>query len=144
MRRGLLCSIKSIHTAAFAVIAGSIVVVLVDGLRGRPRRRTGIAAAIAFAECGIFAANGFTCPLTPLAERYGAQRGSVTDIFLPDMVARNLTWIATPILVAGLGLNARALRRRQRAPRAGPTPDGPHGLDSEHVRSHHGPNGRSR
>ena len=73
-----------------------------------------MAAAIALGECAVFAANGFVCPLTPLAERYGAERGSVTDIFLPDVIARNLAWIATPILVAGLVLNGRALRGRGR------------------------------
>lgn len=112
MRRVLLFLIKAVHTAAFFVIAGSIILILVDGLRAQPRRRTGIAAAVALAECGIFAANGFVCPLTPLAERYGAERGSVTDIFLPDAVARNLTWSSSLILVTGLGLNLRALRRR--------------------------------
>ena len=45
------------------------------------------------------------------AERHGAQRGSVSDIFLPDVVAENLTWSASTILVIGIGLNARAMRR---------------------------------
>ena len=115
MQRLILVSIKTIHTVAFGVIAGSIGVVFADGLRGRPRRRTGVAAAIALGECAVFAANGFVCPLTPLAERYGAERGSVTDIFLPDVIARNLTWIATPILVTGLALNARSLATRSAA-----------------------------
>ena len=82
MRRLLLVLIKSVHTAAFLVIAGSILVVFADGARSRPRRRTGVAAAIALGECAVFAANGFVCPLTPLAERYGAERGSV-DGHLP-------------------------------------------------------------
>jgi hypothetical protein len=112
-RRVALAAVKAIHTVAFAVISGAIVVIAVDGLRGRPHRRTGLASAIALTECAVFAANGFVCPLTPMAERLGAQRGSVTDIYLPDVVARNLTPIATPILVAGLGLNGRALWRRR-------------------------------
>ena len=119
MRRVTLFLIKVTHTLAFFVIAGSIVAILVDGLRGRPQRRTGLAAAVALAECGVFAANGFVCPLTPLAERYGAERGSVTDIFLPEIVARNLTWPSSLVLVTGLGLNLRALRRRGGPARAG-------------------------
>lgn len=113
-RRAGLIAVKSVHTAAFAAIAASILVVFVDGLRRRPTHETAIAATIALGECGIYAANGFVCPLTPLAERLGAERGSVTDIFLPDWLARNLTWIATPILVAGLLLNAAEVRRRPR------------------------------
>jgi hypothetical protein len=108
-RRFMLFAIKSIHSIAFLVIASSIVVVLVDGLRGRPRRRTGLSAGIALAECAVFAGNGFVCPLTPVAERYGAERGSVSDIFLPDWLARNLTWISGSMLVAGLVLNGRTL-----------------------------------
>lgn len=112
-RRLALVGVKACHTAAFWVIAGSIGVIAVDGLRGRPSTRTGLAAVIALTECAVFAANGFVCPLTPLAERLGAERGSVSDIFLPDVVARNLTPIATPILAAGLLLNGRALRQRR-------------------------------
>ena len=82
---------------------------LADGLRGRPCPRTGVAVRIALAECTIFAGNGFVCPLTPLAERFGARRGSVSDIFLPDWLARNLTWIGSQVLVAGIALNVRAL-----------------------------------
>jgi hypothetical protein len=115
VRRLPLLVVKGVHTIAFAVIAASIGLVLADGLRARPRWRTGVAAAIALGECAVYAGNGFVCPLTPLAERYGAERGSVTDSFLPDVIARNLAWIATPILVAGLILNGRALRTRRRA-----------------------------
>ncbi len=114
-RRLLLFGVKGIHTVAFGIIAGAIAVIFGDGLRARPARRTGVAAAIALTECAVYAANGFVCPLTPVAERLGAQRGSVSDIFLPDVVARNLTWIATPILVAGLAMNAAALRGRPRS-----------------------------
>jgi hypothetical protein len=113
-RRLVLFAVKAIHTVAFWLIAASIGVVLVDGLRGRPRRRTAVASAIALGECAVFAANGFVCPLTPLAERYGARRGSVSDIFLPDVVARNLTWSSSIALVTGLALNVRALGRRRR------------------------------
>ena len=51
------------------------------------------------------------CVGETLAERYGARRGSVTDIFLPDWLARNLTWISGSMFVVALGLNARALAR---------------------------------
>ena len=113
-RRLMLFAIKSVHSIAFLVIASAIVVVLVDGLRGRPRRRTGLSAGIALAECAVFAGNGFVCPLTPVAERYGAERGSVSDIFLPDWLARNLTWISGSMLIAGLVLNGWGILRPAR------------------------------
>ena len=41
-----------------------------------------------WSESLVFAANGFRCPLTELAERYRAERASVTDIYLPKWFAR--------------------------------------------------------
>ena len=114
-QRVVLAAIKTAHTVAFGAIASSILLVLVDGLRGRPGRRTSAALAVSLAEVAVFAGNGFVCPLTPLAERYGARRGSVSDIFLPDVVARNLTWSSSIVLAVGIVLNVRALRRHRRA-----------------------------
>ena len=110
-RRAVLIAIKTIHTVAFVVIATSLLVVLFDGLRGRPSRRTGIAAAISLGECAVFAGNGFVCPLTPLAEELGAVKGSVSDIFLPDWFAQRLPIIGSAVLGTGIVLNLRAVTR---------------------------------
>jgi hypothetical protein len=110
-RRSVLIAIKSVHTAAFAIIATSILTVLADGLAARPSRRTGLAAGISLAECAVYVGNGLVCPLTPLAERYGARSGTVTDIFLPGWFARRLPLIGSVVLAMGLALNVRALIR---------------------------------
>ena len=65
-------------------------------------------------ESLIFAANGFRCPLTQLAEKIGAADGSVTDIWLPRWFAHNLPAIHVPLLAAAAYLNGRNLRDRQR------------------------------
>ena len=39
------------------------------------------------------------CPFTNLAEKYGAEKGSVTDIFLPDIIARNIFRVSTPLYI---------------------------------------------
>jgi hypothetical protein len=39
------------------------------------------------------------CPFTDLAERYGAEKGSVTDIFLPDIIARNIFNVCAPFFI---------------------------------------------
>jgi hypothetical protein len=70
---------------------------------------------VAFFVIGVFVANGFVCPLTPLAECYGAKRGSVSDIILPEVIALNLTWSGSAILLIGIMLNVRALRRAEPA-----------------------------
>ncbi len=42
------------------------------------------------------------CPFTTLAESQGARSGSVTDIFLPECVARNIFRVSLPLFVAEL------------------------------------------
>jgi hypothetical protein len=47
------------------------------------------------------------CPLTTLAERFGAAHGAVTDIFLPGWLARNTFKISIVLVIIGLALLAR-------------------------------------
>jgi len=106
-------AVKSVHTLAWFGIESCMVYVLVAGLRGQTDRRVAVAATVVAAESLVFAANDWTCPLTELAEHYGADRGSVTDIYLPDWLARNLVNIHAPLLVAAVGLHGRNLWRRR-------------------------------
>jgi hypothetical protein len=46
------------------------------------------------------------CPFTIMAENQSATKGSVTDIFLPDCVARNIFRVATPLFIIELILLA--------------------------------------
>jgi hypothetical protein len=48
---------------------------------------------------GLRVANGFRCPLTDLAESFGAAHGSVTDLYLPPWFARNMPAIHVPLLL---------------------------------------------
>ena len=66
----------------------------------------------------VFAANGFRCPLTEVAESLGAERGSVTDIYLPAWLARNLPAIHVPLIAAAALLHGRSLSRRAPGRRA--------------------------
>lgn len=110
-RRGVaLQSIEAFHTAAFVSIGALIVLAAVDGVRGRPRRRTAVALAVALAESAVYGSNNQVCPLSPLAEELRAASGSVTDIYLPDALSRRIPVIFGTILVAGLALDLRAWR----------------------------------
>ena len=104
-----LVAVKTIHTMAWLTIESSMVYVLVAGLAGRTDRRVAIAAAIVTGETLVFAANGFRCPLTAVAESLGADNGSVTDIYLPPWFARNLPGIHVPLIIAAVYLHARNL-----------------------------------
>ena len=110
-RSQTLWLIKAFHTVVFASIGSTILVFVWDGLRGRPSRRTAYALGVGLAEAGIYLSNNQVCPLTPLAEEFGAQSGAVVDIFLPDAVARRIPVISTAALLVGAALNLRALRR---------------------------------
>lgn len=103
--------VKTIHTAIFAVELASIGWLVVSGLVGRRDRTVGIAAGAVVIEAAVFVANDHVCPLTPLAERLGATRGGVSDIFLPDVIARTIpVWSSALLMLAAL-LHARSAHR---------------------------------
>ena len=107
-----LWAIKAIHTAIFASIAGALLLTVWDGMNGRPRRRTAVAGGMVLAETAVFVSNNQVCPLTPLAEELGANRGSVVDIFLPTWAAGRIPAVAGSAAVVALVLNVRAWRDR--------------------------------
>jgi hypothetical protein len=61
------------------------------------------------AEGAVWLANEQICPLTPLAERYGAVSGSVSDIWLPDPIARTIPQWSIPLVATGIMLHFRGL-----------------------------------
>jgi hypothetical protein len=105
-------AIKVIHTLAWFSIESCMVYLLYTGSAKRSDRRTALAAAVVGGESLIYAANGFRCPLTQLAESLGAERGSVTDLYLPKWFAHNLPAIHVPLLVLAALLNGRNLRQQ--------------------------------
>jgi len=78
-----LTLIKAAHTLAWFSIESCMAYVLYAGAARRTGRGAALTGAVVAGESLIFAANGFRCPLTLLAEKIGAADGSVTDIWLP-------------------------------------------------------------
>ena len=109
-RRLLLRAVKSFHTIAWFTIEACMAYVLYTGIRGRTDRKTGAAAVVVAGETLIFAANGFHCPLTAVAQDLGDGKGSVTDIYLPHWFARNLPGIHVPLILAAVLLHWRNWR----------------------------------
>jgi hypothetical protein len=101
-----------VHTLAWFSIESCMVYVLRAGFARRSDRRAAIAAAVVAGETLVFAGNRFRCPLTQLAQRLGAERAGVTDIWLPRWFAHNLPAIHAPLLVLAVYLHARNLRHR--------------------------------
>ena len=114
-RPTVLTAIKGLHTVIFASISGAILIFLWEGVRQRPGRRAAVALVVTLAESAIYASNNQVCPLTPLAEELGAERGSVADIFLPDWFSRRIPLFGSGALVLGLVLNAHALLSGRRS-----------------------------
>jgi hypothetical protein len=109
-----LVAIKATHSVLFLGILGAILWLVGTGAAGRRDRSTGLAAGVVALEAGVFVANGGVCPLTPLAERYGARPGAggVSDIFLPDALARTTPVWSTGLLVIAAALHVARLGRR--------------------------------
>ncbi len=104
-----VAALKTIHTVIFAGELSAILWLVVSGFVGRRDRTVAIAAAAVAAEAAVFLANDGVCPITPLTERLGAVHGSVSDIFLPDVLARTIPiWSTALLVIAGL-LHVRAL-----------------------------------
>jgi hypothetical protein len=111
--------VKAVHTAVFGFELASIVWLVISGLIGR-RDRTVAAAAVSVAvESIVFVANAGVCPLTPLTERLGDGRGQVSDIFLPERLARTIPIWSSALVLLAAALHARSAVRRLR-PRTAP------------------------
>ncbi len=106
-----LAAIRAVHSGIFHVELSAILWLLATGIVGRRDRSTVAAAVLVGGEVAVFAANRGVCPLTPLAERHGASRGGVSDIFLPDRLARTIPiWTSAILVFAGI-LHVRHWRR---------------------------------
>lgn len=110
----LLKAVKVFHTLAWFSIEACMLYVLYSGVRGQSDRRAGIAASVVALETLVFAANGFHCPLTAVARNLGDGTGSVTDIYLPHWLARNLPAIHVPLIMAAGFLHWRNLSTARR------------------------------
>ena len=112
-RQAALTAVKLIHTLIWFSIESCMAYVLWAGFTRRSDRRAAIAAGVVAGETVIFVANGFRCPLADVAQRLGAESGSVTDIYLPRWLAHNLPAIHVPLIVLAGHLHARNLREGQ-------------------------------
>jgi len=79
--------IKLLHTVVFWILSLCVVYALYSGIADRVTTWTWVAVGLLLLESVVLVLSGWTCPLTILAERQGAVRGSVADIFLPKWLA---------------------------------------------------------
>jgi len=116
---GALTAVKTVHTLIWLSVELSVVYLIFAGLTKRSGPRVAVAGATVAGESLVYLLNGARCPLTDVAERLGADNGSVTDIYLPRTLARNLPAIHVPILALIVYLHRdRLLARDRELPRA--------------------------
>ena len=103
--------IKIVHTAIFWILSSCVLYVLYSGLANDVNEGTWVAVGLVILEGVVLVASGWICPLTILAERLGATRGSVADIFLPKWFADRIFPICgTTYLIACIILVARLIK----------------------------------
>lgn len=106
--------LKVVHTAVFLGELSAIVWLVVSGLLRRRDRSVALAAGAVALEAAVYLGNDRVCPLTPLTERLGASRGGVSDIFLPERVARTIPIWSTALVLWAVVLHVGAMSRTGR------------------------------
>jgi len=102
----MLAGIRGAHTVIYVVMAASTLSLDYAGLTGATGPWLWVVLALLAIETVVFVGNGFRCPLTALAVRYGAEKGYAFDTFLPERVTRYTFRVFGTLMVAGLVLLA--------------------------------------
>lgn len=97
-------AIKLVHSVIFWILSACVLLIVEGAVAGRATAWTWLAVGLVAAESIVLAAFRWTCPLTVLAERLGAERGSVTDIFLPKWAADRIFPVCGTTFVMALAV----------------------------------------
>ena len=80
--------IKIIHTFIWLVMATATSYILYAGITNRQDGLLVISLLLMTLESVVLVLNRWTCPLTPWAQKYTANRNSNFDIYLPNWLAK--------------------------------------------------------
>jgi hypothetical protein len=97
--------IRIVHTAVWAVFAGSIIAIPVLAMRELWFAASALISLV-LVECVVLAVNRMRCPLTSVAARYTEDRQDNFDIYLPLWLAKHNKFIFGWLFVAGLVFTA--------------------------------------
>jgi len=96
--------IKSIHTLIFIFMSVCLLYVLYCGITKTYNWILYLTIGAIFVEGLALLLNRGRCPLTTLAEKYGAEKGTVTDMFCPKWFVPHVFQTYTVFFVIGLVL----------------------------------------
>ena len=94
--------IKLVHSIIFWFMAACLLYILYCGITRTFNWTLLLAISAILIEGLVLLFNHWQCPFTNLAKEYGDERGSVTDMFLPIWIARNVFKGSAIILAFGL------------------------------------------
>jgi hypothetical protein len=94
--------IQVLHSLVFFYMAACLIYILYAGITMTFNWILLVAVASMVTEGVVVMFNQWRCPLTLLAEKYGAKKGTITDIFFPDFIARHVFRVSFPVLIVGL------------------------------------------
>ncbi len=94
--------IKFVHSVIYFFMVACLCYIFYCALARRYDWTLLVALAAIFFEGLVLIINRGTCPFTPLAEKYGAASGSVTDLFLPMWCARHTFKISIVVFIIEL------------------------------------------
>ena len=100
-----LRAIKLLHTAVWAVFAGSIIAIPVFAAMGRVTVAWALVGFV-FLEVLVLLLNRMRCPLTDVAARYTPERRDNFDIYLPLWLARNNKRLFGGLYAVGVAVTA--------------------------------------
>jgi hypothetical protein len=95
-----------VHSLIFWWQAACLAYILYAAIAGTFNLLLLIAICCIFLNGLLLLLNKGRCPFTTLAEKQGAKSGSVTDIFLPKCIARNIFRFSFPFFIIELILLA--------------------------------------
>ncbi len=85
-----LLLLKWFHSLIAFFMLACLFYILYAGVTGTFNIFLLVAIVTILIEGAAISLNKCQCPLTTLAEKHGADKGSVADIFMPGIIARNL------------------------------------------------------
>jgi hypothetical protein len=91
--------IRFVHSIIYFLMVACLSYLAYCAIAGRYDWTLLIALGAITVEGLVLLFNRGACPMTPLAGKYSDQRGSVTDLFLPDWCARHTFTIATIVFI---------------------------------------------
>jgi hypothetical protein len=99
-----LAAVRWLHTSIYVLLATSVLFIVGAGVTRYRGPWLTLALILVSAESIVFVGSGFRCPLTAVAQRYGATKGWAFDTFLPERWTRYTFRIFGALLVLGLVL----------------------------------------